>query len=219
MPKPPIAAPGSWLAFFRDLFVSNTAAALVTVVVGGLFGHWILARYQDRAKADAIALAQYRAFISKQQDVIGRAYDLLGGTAADSRALIELTQPEFQPRYILPGYRAAARAQAQRFLEAHNRLSAAWDQDRYKMDSLMRYYFSAKPQVLTMWTAALGSAEALRTCASQTYNQFNMHHTFPSPAICEPKIEKFERALKQLSRAVASARSYTWQQAVTPSGQ
>ena len=77
--RAPEAAPRDepyWLQALKSPAVS----ALITVVVGGILGNIIVSRYQERQKSNEQAVAEYRQYLQKEEEIVRHAYDVLGET-------------------------------------------------------------------------------------------------------------------------------------------
>jgi len=195
---------------WHQILESKLLLTLVSVVLGGIVGKLIVSSYQDRAKRTALEVAEYRQFISKQQDVVQKTYDLLGEAVSDSQVLISLTQPVFEEKNIQPADRPDVRKQKKALLEEHQKLSLKWDAEKYKTGLLLEYYHFNHPAVVSHWAASRDSVEKLMECSLRTYGTFLNGGGSAKPDSCRDEKTKVQADLDALAEAVGQAREYTW---------
>jgi hypothetical protein len=196
---------------WRQILESKLVLTLVSVVLGGIVGKIIVSSYQDRAKQAALEVAEYRQFISKQQDVVQKTYDLLGEAVSDSQVLLSLTQPVFEEKNIQPADRADVRKQKKALLEQHQKLSLKWDAEKYKTGLLLEYYHFSHPAVVSHWASSRDSVEKLMQCSLHTYGTFLNGGASAKPDSCRDEKTKVQADLDAFAEAVGQAREYTWQ--------
>jgi hypothetical protein len=68
-------APSSKL---KDVLNSTVLATLITVVIGGIGGNYILHGYQERAKEQERELDDHKELLKRQEEVAINAFQLLG---------------------------------------------------------------------------------------------------------------------------------------------
>lgn len=196
---------------WHQILESKLLLTLVSVVLGGIVGKLIVSSYQDRAKQTALEVAEYRQFISKQQDIVQKTYDLLGEAVSDSQVLLSLTQPVFEEKNIQPADRADVRKQKKALLEQHQKLSLKWDAEKYKTGLLLEYYHFNHPAVVSHWASSRDSVEKLMQCSIYTYGKFINGGGSAKPDSCQHEKTKVQADLDALAEAVGQAREYTWQ--------
>jgi cell division protein FtsB len=196
---------------WRQILDSKLLLTLVSIVLGGIVGKLIVSSYQDRAKQAALEVAEYRQFISRQQDVVQKTYDLLGEAVSDSQVLLSLTQPVFEEKNIQPADRVDVHKQKKTLLEQHQKLSLKWDAEKYKTGLLLEYYHFNHPAVVSHWASSRDSVEKLLQCSVHTYGTFLNGGGSAKPDSCLDEKTKVQADLDGLAEAVGQAREYTWQ--------
>ena len=95
--------------YWRLFLDSKVLVALVTVLIGGLFGQCISASIQNslkerefqqawlKARGDQ-ALQSHKEYLDKEQQIVLQAYDLIGKCLTAGRDLIDLTDADFAPK-------------------------------------------------------------------------------------------------------------------------
>src|SRR5437773_1623947 len=78
-----------------EILTSNTAAALVTVLIGGIVGQLLLACYQNKIKQREQSVIDYQRKVERQQDTMQHAFELVAKSIVSSDNLMQLTQPRF----------------------------------------------------------------------------------------------------------------------------
>ena len=196
---------------WRQILDSKLLLTLVSVVLGGIVGKLVVSSYQERAKQTALEVTEYRQFISRQQDVVQKTYDLLGEAVSDSQVLLSLTQPVFEEKNIQAADRADVRKQKKALLEQHQKLSLKWDAEKYKTGLLLEYYHFNHPTVVSHWVSSRDSVETLMQCSLRTYGTFLNGGGSANPDSCRDEKAKVQADLDALAQAVGQAREYTWQ--------
>lgn len=205
------------LPVWRQILESKFAITLVSVVLGGILGKIIVSSYQERAKEAAVEVAEYRQFITRQQDVVQKTCDLLGEAVADSQVLLSLTQPMFEEKDIQPADRDDVRKQKKLLLEQHQKLSLKWDAEKFKTGLLLQYYHFDHPAVVSHWASSRDSVEQLLQCSVRVYGTFLKGGGSVKPDSCQNEKKKTQADLDSLAEAVGKAREFTWQHLVASS--
>jgi hypothetical protein len=77
----------------KDILNSSVLVALVTVVLGGIGGNYILHEYQEGSKDKQQELDDHKALVQRQEEVAISAFQLLGDAHYFAIALNKLAQP------------------------------------------------------------------------------------------------------------------------------
>jgi hypothetical protein len=197
---------------------SSAVAALITVVLGGIFGQLIITTYQDNSKKNDQALAEYRQYLERQQSIVQQAYDLIGDCTFDSQTLISLTQPKFDLKNVKENQREDVAKQKRELLNKHNAIIEKWEKEKNKMGLLISYYHYGQPDVLKAWRGAQESVDGLLDCAIGNYHDFieDPDATKGKGDICKDKMSGVETNLGALAATIDKSRQYTWPQLSTP---
>src|SRR5216684_5902799 len=77
----------------KDVLNSTVLATLVTVVIGGIGGNYIVHGYQERSKQQERELDDHKELLKRQEEVAVTAFQLLGDAQYFGKALRELAKP------------------------------------------------------------------------------------------------------------------------------
>lgn len=203
----------SWWAEFVN---STMATTLITVVVGGILGQWLLSSFQHRQQRNDLAQDQYRQYIQRQQDVIQQALDLVGTADFDAETLLNLSRPESDPANA-SGADERKRVADQRaaLLQSHTEALKKWNVGRRQMFLLLGYYNYGRPEVTTAWDGTEKATTGLLNCAQLTF-QAHLARQPQSTEPCKNERAALDNSLIQLSNAFEQSRQYAWQNVPAP---
>jgi len=198
---------------------SRLAGTLVTVLIGGLLVQWLLASYQEKAKQNAIDLAEYRQYISKQQEIVQGTYDLVGQVAFGGQLLLSLTQPKFQLINVPPRGRETLSKQRAGLIAKHNELVQEWQRRRYKTGALLSYYHYGRKDIAPAWLEVQNRLDELLECSNKVYTGYleSPKRAMPEAELCRDERQKLTTDLGKLGESLERARLYVWQQRELPS--
>lgn len=197
---------------------SSGGTALITLVLGGLIGGYINNAYQQsqrerefqqawlKARGDQ-ALVAYQEYLKQEQEIVKRAYELMGNAQSAAEDLTLLTRQEFAPRSFV-----GAEKQRTEIRDKYNLLDAQWRGERGKLGLLMSYYHQGRAEVMSAWHGAEGALTHYMDCARQWY----LTHTATAPADraggeCTQESDGLTQRLDQLTATLESARQYAWE--------
>lgn len=163
-----------------EILISNTVAALVTVILGGIAGQLIVIRFQNKAKDREQSVIDYRQKVERQQDAIQHAYESVTKSIVTSNSLMQLTQPAFDLRAVPREDRENLKKQKREVIEKYNAASGEWQIEQEKIRLLFRYYYGVG--ALPAWRGVKDSVDRLRKCASKLYDD---HRNDPSKTTSE----------------------------------
>jgi len=206
---------------WRLFLDSNVIVALVTVLIGGLFGQCISASIQNslkerefqqawlKARGDQ-ALQSHKEYLDKEQEVILHAYDLIGKCLTAGRDLIDLTDVA----WALKGFRGGERqkvADARReMLNNYNAVIEKWDSEGNKIGLLMGYYHPGHPEVKTAWEDTQKSVNSYIECAGDWYQKYEQN-PLDTKGACKEKKDEVDKQLAVIESKLETARQYGWE--------
>jgi hypothetical protein len=195
---------------WSELLNSSVLSTLITVVIGGLLGKVIVDQFQARQQRNAIAQAQYRGFIAKQQDIVQSAIGIIGDTQYDVVAMLALTKPSFRMRDS-HGHLAPELIRARdTILSAHSDNIKKWNTESLRTRVLLTYYFMGNGSVTTSWHNLTADMDSLEGCAEATYREsINSADSVP---LCKDEQAALSKSVDEFAGAIDKARAYTWQQ-------
>lgn len=186
---------------------SNVAVALVTVVLGGIIGQLIVTSVQEKNKQDEQLLLEYKQDLDRQQDIVERAYGLVGQCISASQHLVELTYPINQVASVKKISQPQVMERRNSVAKRHTTLTEDWQIEGNKIGWLINYRFYNCPNLLPAWRKTQQSVDSLMTCSSNTYrknfeNPMATNDTNP----CEPRIDEVESNLESFAQEVDLSR-------------
>jgi hypothetical protein len=191
----------------KDILNSTVLVALVTVVLGGIGGNYILHEYQERSKEKELELDDHKELMKRQEETAINAFQLLGearyfaialNTAAMSAPLTSLMPAQ---RELQQKSNELIRSRSTDFLER-------WEKE--KTPTGMRlFYFYEGDRVLTAWLRVKDAGDQMLKSA---LNRVQMRMANPgaplpqtSPQARAPEQQKFDDALNDLCRVLERA--------------
>jgi hypothetical protein len=204
-PKP------AWQRFLE----TTGGAALITVLIGGIFGQWITSSIQagadDRefqqawlkARGDQ-ALLSYTEYLKQRQEVVGQMFQLVGDFVAAADDLVHLTEAEFTPK------------QRRDVQDRYNAVELRWRADSSKLGFLIRYYHPHQTGVSDTWNETRRAVTVYADCAKGYY----MAETYPKSATpeqqaCTERVRESQRdevdnAMNAFTDALETGGKYSW---------
>jgi hypothetical protein len=197
-------APSSTL---KDILNSSVLVALITVVLGGIGGNYILHGYQERSKEKDQALDDHKELVKRQEEVAISTFQLLGDAQYFAIALNK----------VAASPRLSALPPGQREMQGKNNVSI-WSRstdflerwEKEKTSTGMRLsYFSEGDNVRTAWTDVKVAGDVMLMAA---VNRVQMRAARPSgsPPQISPQAgvaekQKFDNAVTDLARVLERA--------------
>jgi hypothetical protein len=207
---------GAW----RLILESAGGAALITVLVGGVLGQWlsysIQTRQKDREFQQSVmkmlgdqALISYSDYLHQEEEIVKRAYDLIGLciTAADD--LVTSTTPEFAVKT------RSATEQRLAIQRKYNVVDDQWRSERAKIDLLIMFYHRKHPEVVSQWDDVKSAVTNHMDSAHRWYqNHGNRPVNISDGWMAERKA--LGDKLGKFASSLEAARYYVWEQWQSP---
>ena len=203
----------SWWERFLN---STGGTALITVLIGGIFGSLITGMVQSGLKEREFqkswlksrgdqALVVYKEYLQQEQDLVNNAYGLIGRCLAASDEIVELTRPYFNPKNY-PGVETQKLAIRKNF----NACDREWREGNEKIGLLMSYYHPNRPEVTMAWKEIQRSTTEYMRCVQDWYLTHNSDYT-EADSDCDPKKMDLISQLDKLNESINAARQYAWE--------
>lgn len=205
---------------WRWFIESNFSVALVTVLIGGMFGQYITASIQEGMKDREFqqawlktrgdqALMAHKDYLDKEHEIATRAYDLIGNCITSAQDLIDLTDTDFDLSIVSHSSQGDVRTQAIEMLDNYNKVEQQWDVESGKLSLLIDYYHPGQPDVQTTWRETKEAVSKYRGCARQWYKD----HRKPvdTTGVCQKEKDELDKHLAALSANLAAVRQYSWE--------
>lgn len=215
--QPQVARKPVWQRFLE----TSGGTALVTVLIGGIFGSIISATIQsyqsDRAFRDTWlkalgdqALVAHKEYLDKQQETVGRSFGVAGGSISAAEDLITVKSPAFNPTR----YEGEAKERQIKFnqsvLDNFNTRDKQWRNERDVLGLLMNYYHPGQNEVQRDWQSLSELITEFMDC-SYAWFQKNPAPIDPSEAIeCLAKRKQLKAAIEKLGESLDRNRTYAW---------
>jgi hypothetical protein len=202
---------------------SNVMVALITVLLGGIMGGCLTARYQESQKEREFnqswlssrgdqALSSFTDYLKGEQELVKRAYKLVGNCISVSDSLASQTGEAFRGEF---GNNKAVEDQKSRIRNSYNETRAQWISEREELALLMNYYHPKQPELLKSW-------RKVQDCVTQYLDwaeTWQKSHPLSSPppkdediaAARAPAYNNLITSLTELSNQIERGRDYPWQ--------
>lgn len=195
-----------WLQVLESNVVAAMIVSLITVVVGGIIGNYIIASYQENARKAEQSLRDQKQLLDRQEDIIQRAYSLAGNCISDSHRLIDLTDQINEVESVTEDFKNAVRERRISVLNKHYALLDEWQIESNKIGLLISYYFNAQSQ--QDWRGAQVEIDALLECSINVYRQYMEDPRKNSSGVspCQDKLKEVKTKLDTLAGTIERAR-------------
>lgn len=130
---------------------STGGAALITVLVGGLFGKWISDAFEKSRAENERSYLAHKEYLEQRLATINPALELIGNSVAAGEDLITLTRPDFDPNQFLGPEREATLANRREIRAAYNQADSVWRREKGRIGYLLAYYHPGVPGVTSAW--------------------------------------------------------------------
>jgi hypothetical protein len=215
--------PKPWWQRFLE---SAGGVAVITVLLTGTLGQCITSRIQEgekerefqqawiKARGDQ-ALVAYKEYLDGEQEIVKRAYELIGSSVSASDNLISLTELDFNP--FNPDYDREERKviydQRTAILDRFNDTSLKWNNQREQLGLLMQYYHKGDREIANSWHTAQESLSKYIDCArnwEHDHRESNLSQE-QADAACKDQEKSLDVGLSGLSKSIDSGRRYAWE--------
>lgn len=205
----------------KDFLDSKVVVALVTVLIGGLFGQCISASIQNsqkerefqqawlKARGDQ-ALQSHKEYLDKEQQTVLQAYDLIGKCLTAGRDLIDLTDTDFALKLFSGEQQKKVADQRTEMIDNHNIVVEKWDSEGNKIGLLMGYYHPGHPDVKTAWEETQKSVNKYLDCARLWYQKYE-RKPLDTTGACKQEKDEVDNQLTALGSKLEKARQYSWE--------
>lgn len=211
----------------QSLLEPSVLAALLTVVIGGLFGAWITHIFQEKAKTRESqqiqlnrerefellwlksrgdqALIAYQQYLDSERGVVQRAYSLIGEVVSASDRVVGMARPAFR--------RTTSEKQMSDIRTSYNETKAKWRSQNQELILLMSYYHPKQKSILETWKLVQDSVSAYMENARELDDKYRMRSDAPTEQENKAREEKYNSLLSnldKLTQLLEETRLYAW---------
>ena len=206
-------------------FLETTGgAAIITVLIGGVFGQIISSSIQStlkerefqqawlKARGDQ-ALQANKEYLEKEQEVVLHVYDLIGGCISASEDLISLTSSEFNENNYQGAKLGEIKKIRTKVYENYNAKDYEWRSGRERFKLLIGYYHGGHPTVVDAWDNSQEAVTRYMNCAEKWYKDHpdNTAEGSIIQTACRDEKTDMTKLLKNLNISLEGARRYAWE--------
>jgi hypothetical protein len=204
----------TWLLFLE----SSGGTALIAAVIGAVLVQWISGSIQASLKEREFrqswmqargnqALTAYKEQLDQEEQIVRRAYDLVGSTIQASQDLIDLTGPELSLKTYRPSQRKKIEVQRDRIRKAYNKADVEWRGQKENLSLLIALYHHAQPDIISRWQDVQNSIPGYMDCA---LNWYDTHETASADTLktgCVNESKILREKLELLTASLGDFRS------------
>jgi hypothetical protein len=218
-PVPPNESPKTTTPFWVQVLNSNGFAAVLTVLVGGIFGQLITASIQEGAQRRQFqqewlkargeqALLAHREYLTNGQQLVRDMYLQLGKVLAAADSMIYMTQPAWDPDRYSREEAKRIKAQRAKLRERFNTTVNEWSPEATGIQ--LSYYFGASDDSVPKgWVTMKRTLDDYLLCARGCY--MNWETCRKDGAVnCQKKRAVVEAAVAELAVSLGKQRQYLW---------
>ncbi|HUS10021.1 MAG TPA: hypothetical protein VMZ30_06100 [Pyrinomonadaceae bacterium] len=206
--------------WWQRLVESQGGTALITVVIGGIFGALISGIFQWGAKEREFqqswlkargdqAMVAYKDFVEKRAVVVEHLYQRIGSSVSSSEDLIELSKGKSTVR---PGLddktREAILGARKTIVDKFDLSNSEWRNERDSLGFLIDYYHPDQKDVVTAWHGLKKSISDYLDCAAAWHESHPIDDD--TSKACPSERASLTKSLEQFTSTLGSARTYAW---------
>jgi hypothetical protein len=206
----------AWQRFLE----SSGGTALITVIIGGIFGAVISGMIQSSAKDREFqqswlkargdqALTAYKEHLTKQQEVVNRAYDLIGKSISAGEDLIAISGVEFSVASYEGEQRRRIEKHRADVIDKFNSSDAAWRSERDSIGLMIDYYHPRQDAVLNAWQGVENSVTGYLNCAEKWRSENPVVED--TSQACGNVRNDLTLNLKEFGKTLETSRTYAWE--------
>lgn len=203
---------------------SGAFTALITVLLGGILGNFVISSVQHDMALNDQSLTEYKKYLNSQQEIVNFAYDLTGRIMFASQSIITFTKPEFVNNKLVKVDKDKREKQSDEIQGKFNSTIEEWRIQEEKIGLLMRYYHYGQPEVLTLWRDTQNKVNQFIDCARGSYVLYveSQSDLKKQPDLdeqytkCDEKKREVRGSLDSFALALDKSRQYIWQQLKVP---
>jgi hypothetical protein len=197
-------APSSRL---KDFLNSTVLVTLITVVIGGIGGNYILQGYQDRSKQQERELDDHKDLLKRQEEVAINAFQLLGDAQYFGIALNKLAKWAPSP-FSTPAQLETQKKSNELIWSRSVDFLERWEKEKTSTGMRLLYFYD--DSVSTAWTQVKDAGDEMLSSALNRVQMRVANPTAPvpqtPPGARPPEEQKFDEAVNELARALERAR-------------
>ncbi len=199
----------AWQRFLE----STGGAALITVVLGGVFGNIIAQSIQSWNKQRETHLVAFQEYTKGEQQTVKDAFQMIGKSMSASENLSTLTEAEFDLNRFEGKEKEAVRHQREELKSQYNKVDEDWRSSRETIALMMAYYHHSKPEVTQAWTGVQDGLTTYMDCEKRWYLEHDGAGLDMKTVqnACSGENGTLHSALQKLTASLESARVYEWE--------
>jgi hypothetical protein len=192
----------------KDVLNSTVLATLITVVIGGIGGNYIVHGYQERSKQQERELDDHKERLKRQEEVAANAFQLLGDAHYFGIALRELANSVVPPPGLTPAQLESRQKHSALIFDRATDFLERWEKE--KTSTGMRLVYFNDDSVGAAWEHVKDAGEAMLRPAWFRLEMRLVNPTAPQPqsplGAKVPQELKFDEAVNELARALERSR-------------
>lgn len=217
---------------WQRVLESTGGTALITVLIGGIFGTIISSIIQSNSKEREFqqtwlkargdqAMVGYKDFLEKQQETVKKLFERIGNIMSASEDYITLTSPELTPLNIdlSPEEKKGIEKQRTSIKERFNSSNRDWRNEREILGMLVNYYFPNKSETQTQTSTSDTNVTAAWQQVKESVNQYThcaerwVQKSFPreTDMACQKEKNSVANNLVNLNKNFEINRKYAWE--------
>lgn len=204
----------TWLRFLE----SSGGTALIAAVIGAVLVQWISGSIQASLKEREFrqawmqargnqALTAYKEQLDQEEQIVRRAYDLIGSTIQASQDLIDLTGPELSLKTYRRSQRKQIEMQRDRIRKAYNKADIEWRGQKENLSLLIALYHHGQPDIISRWQDLQNSIPGYMDCALTWYDTHDTANAGTLKTACANESKVLTEKLEHLTAALGDFRS------------
>lgn len=198
---------------------SSTIAALITVVLGTVFGSLLSSSIQEKSKKNDTQLASYKEYLERERQVVEKVFQTIGAVQAASENLIASTGEDFNTTQGTSKEKEAVKKTKQQILQDYNTADTRWHTQELQLGLEMDLEHQNDPAVISAWQNVSAEMTGVSDCAKRWVNTTTTLTTLAMQReACSESRKKLSQDLLGLTQSIVAARARA-ATAISSSGQ
>jgi len=191
-----------------DVLNSSTIAALITVVLGTVFGSFLSSAIQEKSKKNDTQLASYREYLQQEREVVEKVFQAVGSLQAASENRIASTGENFNTTQGTSKEKEAVAGVKRQILLDYNAADTQWHKQEPQLGLELDLEHQNDPAVIAAWQNVSSEMTRFSDCAKRWADtRTSLTSLEMQKEACSESRNKLSQDLQGLTQSIVAARA------------
>ena len=191
-----------------DVLNSSTFAALITVILGTVFGSYLSSSIQEKSKRNDTQVASYKEYLEQERQVVERVFQAIGSLQAASENLIASTGEDFNTTTGPAKQKEGNEIIKRQILRDYNTADTQWHTQQLQLGLEMDLEHQNDPAVISAWQSVSSGMTRFSDCAKRWMDTTKALTTVTmQQEACNDTRKKLGQDLQALTQSIVAARA------------